>query len=64
MRLILEDQINNNLSDEEIYNFWVSRYGEKIITNPFEKSIEIVAIPVFIVILFIFVFIRKLNVKK
>ena len=64
MRSILQEQINNNMTDNDIYEFWVTRYGEKIITNPIEKNYEIVLIPLFLVLIYIYVFLRKLYVKK
>ena len=64
MRSILQEQINNNMTDNDIYEFWVTRYGERIITNPIEKNYEIVLIPLFLVLIFIYVFLRKLYVKK
>ena len=45
MRFVLKEQINNSLSDQEIYDYWVSRFGERIITNPQNKNIEIIIIP-------------------
>jgi cytochrome c-type biogenesis protein CcmH len=42
MRSILQEQINNNMTDNDIYEFWVTRYGEKIITNPIERNYEVV----------------------
>jgi cytochrome c-type biogenesis protein CcmH len=62
MRFVLKEQINNNLSDQEIYNYWVSRFGERIITNPQNKNIEIIIIPLLISVIFIIFFVRK--VKK
>ena len=64
MRSILQEQINNNMTDNDIYEFWVTRYGEKIITNPIERNYEVVLIPLFLVLIFIYVFLRKLYVKK
>ena len=62
MRFVLKEQINNNLSDQEIYDYWVSRFGERIITNPQNKNIEIIIIPLLISVIFIIFFVR--NVKK
>jgi cytochrome c-type biogenesis protein CcmH len=62
MRFVLKEQINNNLSDQEIYDYWVSRFGERIITNPQNKNIEIIIIPLMISVIFIIFFVRK--VKK
>jgi len=62
MRFVLKEQINNNLSDQEIYDYWVSRFGERIITNPQNKNIEIIIIPLLISVIFITFFVRK--VKK
>ena len=42
MRMILREQIDSGLSDEEIYNYWVVRYGERIITNPQRTNIEMI----------------------
>lgn len=59
MRTILRDQIDNNLSDDEIYTYWVSRFGERIITNPQNKNFEIILIPLLLSIFFIAIFIKK-----
>tara|TARA_B100000579_G_scaffold98916_1_gene78470 strand:+ start:315 stop:674 length:360 start_codon:yes stop_codon:yes gene_type:complete len=64
MGVILLEQINNGLTDDEIYNFWVSRYGERIITNPINRNLEILLIPLSIISVFIFMFVRKLYAKK
>ena len=60
----LMEQINEGLTDDQIYSFWVSRYGERIITNPINRNLEILFIPLIIVFTFVLLFIRKLNVKK
>ena len=59
MRTILRDQIDNNLSDDEIYTYWVSRFGERIITNPQNRNFEIILIPLILSIFFIAIFIKK-----
>ena len=61
MRLVLQDQINNNLSDQDIYNYWVSRFGERIITNPQNKNFEIVIIPLFVSLLFVLYFLNRIK---
>ena len=52
------------LTDDQIYTFWVSRYGERIITNPINRNIEILFIPLTLVFGFVLLFVRKLYVKK
>ncbi|GEM_PF-565499 len=64
MRIILQEQIANGLNDDEIYEFWVTRYGEKIITNPIERNNELVLIPLFLILVFVLMFVRNLYVKK
>ncbi len=59
MRMILREQIDSGLSDEEIYDYWVVRYGERIITNPQKRNIEIIVFPIILISLFIFGFIRS-----
>ena len=61
MRLVLQDQINNNLSDQDIYNYWVSRFGERIITNPQNRNFEIVIIPLFASLLFVLYFLNRIK---
>lgn len=61
MRSVLQDQINNNLSDQDIYNYWVSRFGERIITNPQNKNFEIVIIPLFVSLLFVLYFLNRIK---
>ena len=64
MKSILEQQIDDGWTDSQINTFWIDRYGERIITNPINNNIEILFLPIFIVITFIIIFIRKLYVKK
>lgn len=64
MGVILLEQINNGMTDDEIYSFWVTRYGERIITNPINRNLELLLIPLFLISVFILLFIRKLYVKK
>ena len=59
MRSILKDQIDNNLPDDEIYAYWVSRFGERIITNPQNRNLEIIIIPLFLAFSFVVFFIKK-----
>ena len=59
MRSILKDQIDNNLPDDEIYTYWVSRFGERIITNPQNRNLEIIIIPLFLAFSFVAFFIKK-----
>ena len=64
MGAILLEQINEGLTDDQIYTFWVSRYGERIITNPINRNLEILFIPLILVVGFVLLFVRKLYVKK
>ena len=64
MGAILLEQINEGLTDDQIYTFWVSRYGERIITNPINRNLEILFIPLTLVFGFVLLFVRKLYVKK
>mgnify|MGYP002864152253 FL=1 len=64
MGVVLLEQIYNGMTDDEIYSFWVSRYGERIITNPINRNLEILLIPLVLISIFISLFIRKLYVKK
>ena len=64
MGSILLEQINEGLTDDQIYTFWVSRYGERIITNPINRNLEILFIPLILVVGFVLLFVRKLYVKK
>ena len=59
MRMILREQIDSGLSDEEIYNYWVVRYGERIITNPQRSNVEMIVLPIILISLFILGFIRS-----
>ena len=59
MRSILKDQIDKDLSDDEIYTYWVSRFGERIITNPQNRNLEIIIIPLFLAFSFVAFFIKK-----
>ena len=56
-----DHQIDNNLSDDEIYTYWVSRFGERIITNPQNKNFEIVVIPLLLAVSFVVIFIKKVT---
>ena len=53
MGAILIEQINEGLTDDQIYTFWVSRYGERIITNPINRNLEILFIPLTLVFGFV-----------
>ena len=53
MRVILKEQIDSNLSDDQIYTYWVSRFGERIITNPQNRNFEIITIPIFLSFFFL-----------
>ena len=64
MGAILLEQINEGLTDDQIYTFWVSRYGERSITNPINRNLEILFIPLTLVFGFVLLFVRKLYVKK
>ncbi|MBK86811.1 MAG: hypothetical protein CMC86_06405 [Flavobacteriaceae bacterium] len=64
MGAILLEQINNGMTDDEIYSFWVSRYGERIITNPINQNLEILIIPLVLISIFILLFVKKLYAKK
>ena len=64
MGAILLEQINEGLTDDQIYTFWVSRYGERIITNPINRNLEILFIPLTLVFGVVLLFVRKLYVKK
>ena len=59
MRSILREQIDSDLSDDQIYTYWVSRFGERIITNPQNRNFEIITIPLFLSFFFVALFIRK-----
>ena len=60
MKLVLEQQINLNWSDNEIKQYWIERYGEQIITNPHKSNPILFTIPISISFIFAFVFIRKI----
>ena len=64
MRIILQEQIANGLNDDEIYEFWVTRYGEKIITNPIDRHTELILIPFFLIMVFVLMYVTNLYVKK
>ena len=53
MRIILREQIDSGLTDDEIYNYWVIRYGERIITNPQRRNLEMIVLPIILISLFI-----------
>ena len=59
MRIILREQIDSGLTDDEIYNYWVIRYGERIITNPQRRNLEIIVLPIILISLFILGFMRS-----
>ena len=61
MRSVLKEQIESNLSDQDIYNYWVSRFGERIITNPQNNNFEIIIIPLVISILFVGYFLNRIK---
>lgn len=64
MKDILQEQIQTGYTDEQIYNFWVTRYGERIVTDNIARNFEIILIPIAIISIFIIIFLRKINAKK
>ena len=61
MRAVLDDQISKGLTDQEIYSYWVTRFGERIITNPQNNNIEIILIPLLVSIIFTIYFLQKVR---
>ena len=45
MRIILREQIDSGLTDDEIYNYWVIRKADRIITNPQTRKHEMIVLP-------------------
>ena len=69
IKLVVQDQVNEGKTKDEIYTFLISKYGEWIVYQPtFSKSNLILWIlPYFIFIaggLFIFLIIRKVKNNK
>jgi len=64
MKIILKEQIETGFTDEQIYNFWVARYGERIVTDTISRNFEIILIPILIISIFIINFIRNIYDKK
>jgi len=64
MKIILKEQIETGFTDEQIYNFWVARYGERIVTDTISRNFEIILIPILIISIFIIIFIRNIYDKK
>ena len=69
IKLVVQDQINEGKTEEEIYNFLISKYGEWIVYQPtFSKSnLVLWVLPYFIFIvggLIIFTIIRKSKHNK
>ena len=59
MRIILREQIDSGWFDDEIYNYWVIRYGERINTNPQRRNLEMIVLPIILISLFIILFYRS-----
>ena len=69
IKLVVQDQINEGKTKDEIYTFLISKYGEWIVYQPtFSKnSLLLWILPYFIFIvggLFIFLIIRKVKNNK
>jgi len=64
MKIILKEQIETGFTDEQIYNFWVARYGEKIVTDTISRNFEFILTPILIISIFVIGFLRKIYVKK
>jgi len=61
MRGVLKEQIANGLSDEEIMNYWILRFGERINTNPQDTNPFLLLIPIFFGALFAYIFYKKVS---
>lgn len=60
MKLVLESQIHANLTDREIKEYWVNRYGEQIIMNIYETETYLYYIPLSLSLIFAYFFKRKI----
>ncbi|MDA1197886.1 MAG: cytochrome c-type biogenesis protein CcmH [Proteobacteria bacterium] len=64
LKLVVQDQINEGKSKEEIYDFLISKYGEWIVYNPpfNKKNFFLWTFPYFFLVLggiLIYIFIKK-----
>tara|TARA_B100000963_G_scaffold319639_1_gene301657 strand:- start:12541 stop:12894 length:354 start_codon:yes stop_codon:yes gene_type:complete len=62
----IKKEIINNKTDNEIYDFLISKYGESIIFNPLPniKNIMLWLAPAIFFVIGTLIFIRRLNVPK
>ena len=61
MRIVLREQIDNGLSDEQIMEYWTSRFGERINTNPQNENLILIIFPLFLGFIFFILFYRKIK---
>ena len=60
MKSVLEEQINTNWTDKAIRDYWVQRYGDQIIMNPYESNPYLYIFPISSSLIFGYIFIRKI----
>ena len=60
MKSVLEEQINSNWTDKAIRDYWVERYGDQIIMNPYESNPYLYIFPISASLIFGYIFIRKI----
>ena len=48
MRIILREQIDNGLSDKQIMDYWTSRFGDRINTNPQNENLILIIFQLFL----------------
>jgi cytochrome c-type biogenesis protein CcmH len=69
IKLVVQDQFNNGKTEEEVYNFLISKYGEWIVYQPtFNKNNFLLWVLPYAVLIFggfiIFLIVRKTKHKK
>ena len=61
MRIVLREQIDNGLSDKQIMDYWTSRFGDRINTNPQNENLILIIFPLFLGFIFFILFYRKIK---
>ena len=69
IKLVVQDQFNNGKTEEEVYNFLISKYGEWIVYQPtFNKNNFLLWVLPYAVLIFggfiIFLIVRKTKHKR
>jgi len=61
MRSVLKEQIDNGMSDKQIMDYWTTRFGERINTNPQNSNYFLILFPIIFGLVFGVLFYKKVS---